>query len=37
VAGPNNQLVYLICVAPQKDFSRLKSTYGHMLQSLQLQ
>lgn len=37
VAGPNNQLVYLIFVAPQKDFSRLKSTYDRMLQSLQLQ
>jgi hypothetical protein len=37
VAGPNNELVYLVFVAPQRDFGRLKSTYQHMLQSLQLQ
>jgi hypothetical protein len=37
VAGPNNQLVYAVFVAPQKDFGRLKSTYKRMLQSLQLQ
>ena len=37
VAGPNNQLVYAVFVAPQKDFSRLKSTYQRMLRSLQLQ
>jgi hypothetical protein len=27
----------LVFVAPQRDFGRLKSTYQHMLQSLQLQ
>jgi beta-barrel assembly-enhancing protease len=37
VVGPNNQLVYAVFVAPEKDFGRLKSTYQHMLQSLQLQ
>jgi len=37
VAGPNNQLVYAVFVAPQKDFGRLKSTYKRMLRSLQLQ
>ena len=37
LAGPNNQLVYAVFVAPQKDFNRLKSTYKRMLQSLQLQ
>ncbi len=37
VQGPNNQLVYAVFVAPQRDFSRLKSTYRHMLNSLQLQ
>jgi Zn-dependent protease with chaperone function len=37
VAGPNNQLVYLVFVAPQRDYKRLKSTYKRMLQSLQLQ
>jgi hypothetical protein len=37
VAGSNNQIVYLIFIAPQNDFGRLKSTYNRMLQSLQLQ
>lgn len=37
VQGSNNQLVYAVFVAPEKDFGRLKSTYQHMLQSLQLQ
>jgi hypothetical protein len=37
VVSPNNQLVYAVFVAPKKDFSRLKSTYQRMLQSLQLQ
>ena len=37
LVSPNNQLVYAVFVAPQKDFNRLKSTYKRMLQSLQLQ
>ncbi len=37
VAGPNSQLVYAVFVSPQRDFSRLKSTYQKMLRSLQLQ
>ena len=37
VAGSNSQLVYAVFVAPQKNFNRLKPTYEHMLQSLQLQ
>jgi hypothetical protein len=36
VVSPNNQLVYAVFVAPQKDFNRLKSTYQRMAQSLQL-
>ena len=37
IQGPNNQLVYAVFVAPQRDFNRLKSTYQRMLRSLQLQ
>jgi Zn-dependent protease with chaperone function len=37
VAGPNNELVYAVFVAPQRDFGRLKSTYQRMLRSLRLQ
>jgi hypothetical protein len=37
LAAPNNQLLYLVSIAPQKDFGRLKSTYQRMLQNLQLQ
>jgi hypothetical protein len=32
-----NGLIYLVFIAPQKDFNQLRSTYQHMLQSVQLQ
>lgn len=32
-----NGMVYLVFIAPQKDFSALRPTYKHMLNSVQLQ
>lgn len=32
-----NSVIYLVFIAPQKDFKQLRPTYKHMLQSVQLQ
>jgi beta-barrel assembly-enhancing protease len=35
--GPNGQLVYTIFIAPQRDFSRLRPTFEHMLKTFHMQ
>jgi len=37
VPSPQGGLVFTVFIAPERDFSRLRSTYEHMLNSLQLQ
>jgi len=37
VARPQGGLLYLVFIAPDRDFSQLRSTYERMLNSLQVQ
>ncbi len=37
MAGPNNTIVFLVFIAPQRDFSRLQPTYEQMLKTFHLQ
>ena len=37
VARPQGGLLYLVFIAPERDFGQLQPTYGRMMDSLQLQ